>query len=267
MGQKETRFLLHRELLTYYSPFFSATLDGAFAEGLSQVVKLKEERLEIFEFFVHWLYTQHLEDAGLYKDGRPTYFNLLELYSLADRLLIEKLRNDTVDKIAQLAEATNSVLTPSDTYILYDTIRPGADAPIRRLVLDLFAFKRTDNLLANHPDDWHPLFLRDLVVKLKRPGYAAMIRHDLKRRKTASWSLSKACDVCKVVLKPQMSGNSCTDCLRVFCDGCVQRGTAVCADLADSVCKPWKRSICSYHEHVDTVICHGGGGGGGATTA
>ncbi|KAF2096782.1 hypothetical protein NA57DRAFT_42611, partial [Rhizodiscina lignyota] len=254
VGQNETKFLIHRELLSHYSTFFANALNGTFAEGISQAVTLREERLDLFEYFVYWLYTQRLED--IYKDGKPTYFILLELYSLADRLAIEKLRNDAIDKIAELAEKTNSVLTPSDTYILYEQIRDSS--PLRRLVLDLFTFKKTDNLLANHPDEWHPTFLRELVVKLKRPGYPAMMRHELQPFKPANWTMSQACDVCKKLLKPQAAGSQCVaeKCSRVFCNSCVGRGGAVCFDWpTESLCKPWKKNMCYYHEHVDTVPC------------
>lgn len=39
---------------------------------------------------------------------------------------------------------------------------------MRRLVVDLFAWKRTDNLLDTHEDEWHPRFMRDLCVRMKR---------------------------------------------------------------------------------------------------
>lgn len=39
---------------------------------------------------------------------------------------------------------------------------------MRRLVVDLFAWKRTDNLLDQHEDEWHPRFMRDLCVRIKR---------------------------------------------------------------------------------------------------
>jgi hypothetical protein len=255
VGPHQVRFIIHKELLEHYSLFFTAALNGCFVEGLEQCVKLPEERLDAFEHFVHWLYTQQL-DNSLYKDGKPTYFLLLDIYSLADRLCVEKLRNQTVDKIAELSEQTNSVLTPSDTYILYDTIRDSS--PLRKLVLDLFAFKKTDNLLANHPDDWHPTFLKELCVKMKKPGYIAMARHDIKTWKPASWSLTKACDVCRTVLKPQAPANICLGCQRAFCNVCYSRGGAMSTyDWPDDCsCKPWKRNIClAYHEHQDTPAC------------
>ncbi|KAF1988246.1 hypothetical protein K402DRAFT_392007 [Aulographum hederae CBS 113979] len=251
VGPKAIRFLIHRELLTLHSPFFHAALTGTFAEGLSQTITLPEERVESFEFFVYWLYTQRVEDN--FKEGKPTYFVLLELYELADRLAVEGLRNQVVDKMAELAERTNSVLTPSDTHLLYERIRDSA--PMRKLVLDLFAFKKTDNLIEKHQDDWHPDFMRDLVVKLKRPGAPAMMRHTLQPWKPGSWTSTKACEVCRAVLRPHAPANTCVCCGKAFCGNCASRGAAICVDWpVDNTCKPW-RSMCYYHEHIDTPGC------------
>jgi len=253
VGPKAVRFLIHQELLSQHSLFFDAALNGAFAEGLSQAINLADERVEAFEFFVAWLYTQRIENVSMMKDNKPTYFNLLELYELADRLSVEGLRNMVVDKLAQLADDTNSVLTPSDTHLLYERIRD--TAPIRTLVLDLFVFKKTDNLLEKHQDDWHPEFMRDLVVKLKRSGFAAMRRHTMQPWKPASWSLTRACDVCRTVLRPHVSGNQCVCCCKAFCNACVVRGHGVVVDWpVDNICKPW-RNMCEYHEHTDTPRC------------
>jgi hypothetical protein len=177
------------------------------------------------------------------------------LYALADRLDIEGMRNALVDRVAELAEQTNSVPTPSDTNILYESIRDSA--PMRRLVLDLFAFKKTNALIATHPDEWHPTFLRDLVCKLKRPGFAALERHYIRPWKPIAWHTTKACQVCKQVLKPMVSGNICVNCRKAFCCSCVVRGEGGALDwgFAERDCKPWLRGMCGYHEHEQTEAC------------
>jgi hypothetical protein len=158
--------------------------------------------------------------------------------------------------MAELAEQTNSVPTPTDTYILYESIRD--NAPVRRLVLDLFAYKKTDNLVATHPDDWHPTFLRELVCKLKRPGFSALMRHDIRPWRPLAWPSTKACEVCKQVLKPNISGNMCSICQRAFCCGCIVKGmggSVLDWSLAERECKPWLRNMCEYHEHAETEAC------------
>ena len=300
-NRPETKYLVHKELLTSASPFFAAALNGTFAEGLDQEVRLPEEKPEIFEWFLHWLYTrtlktpaqrmQHCTDGNTdwppvrnpmqpqhelvetdlrtdgdlrNSQGSPKYFLLLDLYALSDRLLTTPLSNHVLSTIARLSETTNSVPTPSDTWILYDSIRD--NVPLRTLILDLFAYKKTDRLLETHRDEWHPRFLRELCVKLKRPGPESISRHEpnLHAWRPTDYASSKACEVCREVLQPGVSGERCGVCEKTFCRNCM-RGRAACGgdgriavyptDTAG--CKPWAgRNMClRYHEHGEGEIC------------
>ncbi|KAF2758265.1 hypothetical protein EJ05DRAFT_382875 [Pseudovirgaria hyperparasitica] len=256
VGAEAVRFVIHRNILTHHSTFFRAALNGAFAEGLSQTVTLPTESLDTFELFLHWAYTCTLDPKAYFKDAKPAYYVLLHLYGLADRLAVEGLRNLVLDTISSLADQTNSVLTPSDTFILYDTIP--SSAPIRRLVLDLFAFKKTDKLLDEHPDEWHPQFTRDLVVKLKRPEEVAMQRHTLITWKPEHWQESMGCAICSEVLHPYGNHVGCSGCEKKFCNRCAKAKRALCVfEDGRVVCKPWNGKVrCRiYHEHVETAEC------------
>ena len=304
----ETKYLVHKELLTSASPFFAAALNGTFAEGLDQEVRLPEEKPEIFEWFLQWLYTgtlktpvqrmhyltsgmTHLPGMGLpagmqnhnhshahhelvetdvrtdgelrNSQGSPKYFLLLDLYALSDRLLTTQLSNHVLSTIARLSETTNSVPTPSDTWILYDHIRDGV--PLRTLILDLFAYKKTDRLLETHRDEWHPRFLRELCVKLKRPGPESISRHEphLQAWRPKDYASSKACEICRQLLEPGISGERCVVCEKAFCQMCM-RGRACGGDGRAGVyptdtagCKPWTgRNMClRYHEHDGDDVC------------
>lgn len=79
---------------------------------------------------------------------------------------VEELRNDVVDFLAELADQTNSVPAPDDTRALWADVRD--NAPLKALVLALFAWKKTENLIETHEDSWDERFLRELVVKLKK---------------------------------------------------------------------------------------------------
>ena len=170
IGPTEAQRLVPRELLTSISPFFNAALSGTYAEGLSQTVKLPEDRPDVWDYFQYWLYTRRLDHEAVdaIEPIKPAYFWLLHLYCLVDKLGVIPCKNDIVDKLAMLAEQTNSVPTPTDTCIIFDSFGSREEDCMRRLVVDLFAWKRTDNLLDQHEDEWHPRFMRDLVVRMKR---------------------------------------------------------------------------------------------------
>lgn len=147
---------------------------------------------------------------------------------VADRLCLEGLRNRVVDLMADLADSTNSVLTPSDTRILYDLLPE--NAPIRRLVLDLFAFKKTDKLLEEHEDRWHAAFLRDLCVLLKRPCRQALLRHRLVMwfpPSVGHWKGVLACDHCRNVLEKRRGAVRCEECGVGWCGRCVGEGVGM----------------------------------------
>jgi hypothetical protein len=170
-----------------------------------------------------------------------------------------------IDLTSDLADRTNSVLTPSDTRILYEQLRESS--PLRTLVLDLFAFKKTDRLLESHTDTWHAAFLRDLSTLLKRPCAQAMTRHRLHMWCPDSWLTTRACDNCRTVLPPRQGAIACDECCVAFCNRCVEAGTGMASwddgrgrESAGAkrweACKPWRGSRCAlYHEHGETERC------------
>jgi hypothetical protein len=269
IGPKGTPFLLHTTLLTSQSPYFRAALTGPFSEATENTIRLDDVDVSHFQLLVSWLYTGSIPPP--YKDGKPAYYTLLHVYALADRLCFEGLRNAVIDLISDLADRTNSVLTPSDTRILYEHIRDSA--PLRSLVIDLFAFKKTDRLLETHQDTWHAAFLRDLVVHLKRPVATALTRHRLRMWIPESFHCTRACDNCRLVLPPRHGAVACDECCLAFCTKCVEAGTAMAGwddGRGKSVeneegdgekrkwesCKPWRGSRCVlYHEHEETERC------------
>ena len=175
--------------------------------------------------------------------------------------------------------------------MLYDEIRE--NAPVRRLVIDLFVFKKTDRLVEGHPEEWHPGFMRDLVVGLKRPGEQAVRRHGLRVWCAVEWGEARACEGCRGVVVPGQGTVRCEGCGGVFCNVCVGEGTAVAGweDEEEArrrgdgevqaspgrgevqaspgrgerkarkegkweACKPWRGAKCLlYHEHDETEKC------------
>jgi hypothetical protein len=144
------------------------------------------------------------------------------------------------------------------------------------LIIDLFAFKKTDRLLESHADNWHAGFLRDLVVHLKRPCEQAVLRHRLRMWIPETWLATRACEGCRSVLPPRHGAVACDECCLAWCNRCVETGTGLaCWDDGSrkvgslemseeegekrgkwEACKPWRGSRCVlYHEHEETERC------------
>ncbi|KAF2704217.1 hypothetical protein K504DRAFT_390721, partial [Pleomassaria siparia CBS 279.74] len=251
------RFLLHTTLLTGQSPYFRAALTSSFLESITQSISLPDVSVDIFELLVGWLYSGAITPVP-FKDGKPAYYTLLHLWVLADHLCFEGLRNAVVDCVAECADKTNSVLTPSDTCILYEVVpdTPSGDK-VRELILDLFAFKKTDRLLRDHPDRWHAGFLRDLVVRLKKPCEQALLRHQLSMWCPESWNAARACEGCRVILSPRYGAVGCEECCLAWCVRTNTLGRSRGrGERKWESCKPWRGSRCRvYHEHEETDRC------------
>lgn len=86
---------------------------------------------------------------------------------MADWLQVSACKNDIIDEIARIADATNSVPTPDDTRAMFDEDVEGDMAKLEQLTLDLFVWKKTGHLITTHPDSWDERFLRMLVCRLK----------------------------------------------------------------------------------------------------
>ncbi|KAI9834991.1 MAG: hypothetical protein M1819_002714 [Sarea resinae] len=270
VGPTAQPFVIHTGLLTLRSEFFAAALSErhGFKEAIEKVVKLPEERIENFEYFIQWLYTKSLshevvngdipklvggvkglmrrdygdgEEDELYPDDEeegqwrepeevrfppcsirptsskviepssripemsstsaslrspttldnylednpddtykdlptspfkplnpPAYYPLVHLYCLALRLCVPALQNAIVSHLAHLAHKTNTMLTPSDTHLLYTLVPADSQSKLKKLIVHLFASMRTERLLSSHRSAWNEFFLRDLVICLKR---------------------------------------------------------------------------------------------------
>ncbi|KAI4111712.1 MAG: hypothetical protein LQ345_006704 [Seirophora villosa] len=169
VGPDAQPFHVHREAFAAASPFFAACLNPAYAfrEAAASTVHLPAARPTDFEYLVQWVYTGALDHEELDVD-HPAYFRLIKLWLLADELAVEGCKNGVVDAMARVADRSNSVPTPDDTRTVFgeEGVREGAG--LRGLVVDLFAWKKTDQLVEAHEDSWDETFMRALVCKLKR---------------------------------------------------------------------------------------------------
>ncbi|KAL8998351.1 MAG: hypothetical protein Q9169_002564 [Polycauliona sp. 2 TL-2023] len=155
VGEEKRPFLVHREVLCAVSPYFAAALNPTydFCESRSSTMNLSFARPVDFEYLVQWIYTRTLTHEEI-STAHPAYFRLIRLWILADELQVGGCKNDIIDFMAKTADATNSVPTPDDTVTIFgeNGVREGCG--LRSLVVDLFAWKKTDHLVEGHDDSW-----------------------------------------------------------------------------------------------------------------
>lgn len=139
---------MHKELLCAASPFFKAALEGKFEESVRGKVVLEDTSVEAFGLFNEWLYTAKITEDQCQERGltvlelhlkdKPSYRQLLDVWLLADYLLVHQLQNYIADKMQ--AKYTNRPVLPiADFAYLYEKTQPGS--PMRKLMVDMSVWK------------------------------------------------------------------------------------------------------------------------------
>ena len=108
VGPESKEFSVHQHLLCESSDFFKAALEGQLQESASTTVRLPEDKFEIIDYFVEWLYTQRsppFEAVGLTttlstrEEANRQYEGVIELYEFAQRVICLELKKDVIDKM------------------------------------------------------------------------------------------------------------------------------------------------------------------------
>ena len=142
---------LPEKLLKSNSTFFTAALEGGFAEGISKIIALPEENPDIFKDFVAWLYVGGNQFAGL----DPV--SLACLWTLGDRLGCPLMQDDAMCDL---------IICCSSDYIDEDTLKQTYEGSTRGSKLRQFAVDQclfdVRNNAPEDDDEWsYPRFVKD----------------------------------------------------------------------------------------------------------
>jgi BTB/POZ domain len=163
---KET-FIIHKELICHYSPFFSVAFNSnsKYAEGATQTMKLPDVDVENFGLFVQWVYNQQIDLDPKERDAN--ILPLAKLWTLAERFLITKLQNKIMDKLRVLVEFAESQNLKDFLHYAYESKQK---SPLKRLAVDRMAWTTTAQALSTWILDEHlpEGMLVDIVMSLKR---------------------------------------------------------------------------------------------------
>ena len=85
VGEENSKtFLLHSELLAHESDRLAKDVKGGFNEESNRRISLQEEDLELFGYFVEYLYRSEWLKEQIQRDS--DYIILARLYTLGERL-------------------------------------------------------------------------------------------------------------------------------------------------------------------------------------
>jgi len=156
-------FNVHREFACHYSPVFMSAFNSAFKEGQTQTYQLEDTSVEAVQLLVQWLYQQKLDLAWV--PDKITWqercLTLVELWVLADKLLIPRLQNEALREIHKMAESEKKTPTRFSKYV-YKNTAPGSQ--LRRYFVDRCAWTLNCKWIATHPRQFPNEFWVELAV-------------------------------------------------------------------------------------------------------
>ncbi|TVY27944.1 hypothetical protein LHYA1_G003505 [Lachnellula hyalina] len=150
-GQKEPRkFIVHRDFICHYSPYFDAAFNGDFIEAHTQTLDLDEFWPRVFELFINWIYTQTL------CDNRGKTLDICWMVPFTEECALRHYVIATCG--ASLPELEKDTEYPKD------------------FLIDLFNYARTSRSITSSP--WVPLephIMKGFLVE-SDPGSASVFR-------------------------------------------------------------------------------------------
>jgi BTB/POZ domain len=84
-SNEEHKFVIHKDLICFHSPYFLTAFSSGFIEGKTQEMQLGEVDIATFGQLVQWLYTQKLERTDI-----TDLVLMAKLWMLADRTQASK---------------------------------------------------------------------------------------------------------------------------------------------------------------------------------
>ena len=143
-GDNPQKFVVHKEFACHYSSVLKTAFNSNFIEGQTQTYRLQETTERAIRLLIHWFYTQKLDTfVPKPEEGqREEYLevkhsqdmSLVELWILAEKLLLPTLQNLVAREIEQRRHQSKAISTASLHYVYEKTERGSL---LRRLMVDM----------------------------------------------------------------------------------------------------------------------------------
>jgi hypothetical protein len=150
--ERET-FFVDKELVCHYSPILDKAFNSESKAGQTQIYEIEDTTPDVFRILIQWLYIQkvgcmnhvaffstiktsaevdeHLEDCV------PQTASLLQLWILAEFLLLPQLQNEIMNALHSISQWC---LTPFSANLNYIYDKTAAGSPLRRFVANMLAW-------------------------------------------------------------------------------------------------------------------------------
>ncbi|KAG9666959.1 hypothetical protein KCU95_g18048, partial [Aureobasidium melanogenum] len=133
VGPENKAFIIHEDLLFFYSDYFRTAFKGSFREANEGKLSLPEESTKTFYIFNSFIYTGQLRDMDSVIGIELRAYTLCALWIFGDKYLAPAFQNTVIDHLVERTEKVQKPLDKLMTYIYEGTL---VDAPLRKLVVD-----------------------------------------------------------------------------------------------------------------------------------
>ena len=100
----------HTQIVGASSPVLAAMFQNDFKEGLTKTVKIEDTTVEVFQQFLHYLYTNQVPEMK--KEGIAA-----GLFELADKYAVDSLKEESAICLAKQLDVENAVKTLIAAYL------------------------------------------------------------------------------------------------------------------------------------------------------
>ncbi len=148
VGPQKTPFVSHKEFLCEASGYFRAALTGRFAEANKNEINLPEQKANVFDGFLAWLYIDSLDSVHSRKSREgPTYHgweDICDLYVFAKYIQCPKFSNHLLNTVLKRRFSVLSVKPPGHEAVTLVYQSTPAGCGLQKLVVALFLQKRDE---------------------------------------------------------------------------------------------------------------------------
>ncbi|THW58001.1 hypothetical protein D6D19_10466 [Aureobasidium pullulans] len=149
VGPEGTSFMVHRDLLVFYSDYFRGAFNSSFKEAVECKLKLPDERVDVFSIFNKFIYTRQLFD----EDVDPTWQLLIEVWLFGDKHIVPALQNEVMDTLIA-KNAKLNLIPAAELQTIYDNTLHSS--PLLRIVVDWVTYKsEMQRSLKSEKTDFH----------------------------------------------------------------------------------------------------------------
>jgi hypothetical protein len=157
---------VRKDVICSKSEFFRAACSTRWLEGQEKVVRLPEVKLELFQVYIDWTYTNTLIFGAVVKlttSNKPSCRGLVDMYLLGDVLDDVKLRNKAMQLLSTHATTNQQ---PSNKTMRHIWRNTPTNSILRKWTVDITILKLNRKCFAKSAEELPAEFTFQIATRL-----------------------------------------------------------------------------------------------------